>query len=97
MEEASYQMNTLYFCMYLTESEHGWAEFDISDFLTESCPGCKLVYYRQLKDGHVPMYREVKIEGPQSGLDCFKRWFHSTSYKDFVEKNPHKTPTEENI
>jgi hypothetical protein len=28
--------------------------------------GLKLVYYRKFKQGHIPMYREVKVRGPHA-------------------------------
>jgi hypothetical protein len=46
----------------------------IENFL-ETCQNARLVYYRELKDGHVPMHREVKIEGDASSIEHFNRWF----------------------
>lgn len=86
--------DTFYFCMNLTEGEHWCVQSDIEKFL-ETCADAHLVYYRQLKDGHVPMYREVKIEGSVSSIEHFKRWFSSTpspttAYTLNVVKNPYK-------
>jgi hypothetical protein len=86
--------DTFYFCMYLTENEHWCMQSTIEKFL-ETCANAKLVYYRQLKDGHVPMHREVKIEGSQSSVEHFKRWFASTpspqtAYSLDSVPNPHK-------
>lgn len=88
-------MKTFYFCLYLTESEHWCMESTIDKFLKEECPNTAIVYYRQLKEGHIPMHREVKLIGPESAIQCFKRWFSSTpkpdrSYALDVVKNPHR-------
>jgi hypothetical protein len=50
-----------YFRLKLTENEH----FIIEDSLREICEqgGLELLYYRKLKNGHVPLIREVKIKG----------------------------------
>lgn len=49
----------IYFCLDLTESEHEI----ISSELSEVCAtnGLELVYYRKLKEGHIPMIREIKV------------------------------------
>jgi phosphoribosylformylglycinamidine (FGAM) synthase PurS component len=54
-------INDYYFCLYLTESEHGIVE----DMISKMCfkNNLKLEYYRELKDFHVPCYREIKITG----------------------------------
>lgn len=53
--------DTVYFILNLTENEHYIVEDMIRDSLQESGYG-ELVYYRQLKQGHIPMRREVKIK-----------------------------------
>ena len=54
----------IYFCLYLTENEHYIAE----DKINRACDsfGAKLLYYRKIKSGHVPMWREAKIVGNQT-------------------------------
>lgn len=53
--------NEQYFCLHLTENEH----YIVEDMLRAFCNsnGLSVVYYRKLKNGHVPMYRECKITG----------------------------------
>ncbi len=53
-----------------------------------------LVYYRQLKDGHVPMYREVKVYGFIPDIMRFKTWMDTKGYSDHIEHNPYKVKTE---
>lgn len=55
--------NEFYFTTYATENEHYCIESD----LRQGCALFKLelMYYRSFKLGHVPMYRECKIKGPQ--------------------------------
>lgn len=51
-----------YFQLTLTENEH----YIVEDMLREFCatqPGMSVKYYRKLKLGHAPTYREVKIIG----------------------------------
>lgn len=84
-------METFYFCINLTSGEHEIVEHDIEKFIA-TCDNGKLVYYRQLKDGHIPMFREAKIEATQSVIDHFKRWCFADKFSighNFVQ-NPHK-------
>lgn len=86
---------TFYFCLKLTENEHYIVEDEIRDFLKKHTDDCRIIYYRKLKDGHVPMIREIKIEGSTSSIDCFKRWVTnypkpSKALIQYVVKNPHK-------
>jgi hypothetical protein len=75
----------LYFCLELTENEH----FIIKDELFRWClkNDLKLVYYRKLKEGHVPMFREVKIRGKNIGQA--KKFIKEKGL--VIEKNPHKS------
>jgi len=78
-----------YFCLELTENEH----FCVEDEISQICKtyGWELVYYRRLKDGHVPMYREVKITGDNI------RHINSLiqeKYSDFMKPNPYKETEE---
>jgi hypothetical protein len=45
-----------------TEEEHIVIEDAINEFCMQN-PDVKLLYYRKLKKGHVPMYRELKVQG----------------------------------
>ena len=80
----------LYFCLRLTENEHYLAMWDIQDKCKEL--GLEFKYYRQLKDGHVPLYREVKVVGTRTAVFKFKNWMASDGvWLDHqVERNPHK-------
>lgn len=76
-----------YFCLYLTADEHDIVEEEIR-VLTRYF-GCKLIYYRCLKEGHVNCYREVKITGPAGKLKTIARAI--TDYLDeSIVSNPHK-------
>jgi len=80
-------MDELYFCLHLTENEHDIVEHNIKEESEKL--GLELKYYRRLKDGHVPMYREVKVVGPKLSINQFKAWM-KTEYIDLqVERNPH--------
>ncbi len=77
-------MEELYFCLYLTENEHYIVEDDITDKCREY--NCKLIYYRPLKEGHVPCYREVKITGNKPDFNKIKEYIKTLD----PEPNPHK-------
>jgi len=53
--------NQLYFRLSLTENEH----YIVNDMLSQKCSelGVDLLYYRKLKNGHIPTIREVKVVG----------------------------------
>lgn len=72
------------FCLKLTENEH----YIVEDMIQAECDrlGLKLEFYRELEDGHVPMYREVKITGKTELLNDF---FDKEHLADFVEPHPH--------
>jgi hypothetical protein len=74
-----------YFCMDLTEGEHFVVEDMLRTFCNEN--GMELVYYREIKTGHIPCIREVKVrhDAGNRGLflrfmdeqvtwDCARRW-----------------------
>ena len=58
--------NELYFTLNLTENEH----YIVEDMIREFCKqnGLTVLYYRKLKEGHVPMRRECKVKGDISKL-----------------------------
>lgn len=76
----------IYFCLYLTENEH----FIIENELKNVCNklNLKLQYYRKLKDGHVPTYREVKIIG--DNINKIKKYIKESKLYLHITKNPHK-------
>lgn len=82
-------MDELYFCLRLTEFEHLLAEGSIRHW-ADICGGVEVRYYRKLKDGHVPMYREVKLTGQREQLNRFEAWMRSEKFDKHVEQNPHK-------
>lgn len=84
-------MSELYFCLHLTESEHWIVE---SNFI-KKCKelGLTLSYYRELKDGHIPMYREIKIVGEKENLNRFEAWMVEDYYSENIKKNPNKDNT----
>jgi hypothetical protein len=74
--------------MHLTENEHYIAEWDFQ----EKCEvlGLTIVYYRKLKEGHVPMYREIKVKGERLAINQFKKFLKEKFYTEQIERNPHK-------
>lgn len=80
--------DTFYFCMNLTENEHYVVESDFDKKCKEL--GMALVYYRVLKDGHVPMFREVKVQGTKRGIKTFKTFLVKERYTNHMQSNPHK-------
>lgn len=81
-------MDEIYFCLNLTENEH----YIVEDMIRKECNrlDCQLKYYRQLKEGHIPMYREVKVCGTMKQLNSLKKYFHKEYISDNFEENPHK-------
>jgi hypothetical protein len=74
-----------YFCLYLTENEHFIVEDQLRDLCIEH--EWELVYYRQLKDGHWPCYREVKIKGDNNR---YIKDLINKLYGDHIKPNPYK-------
>ena len=66
----------MYFRLELTEGEHGCIEREIKDFCEENNHELQLIYYRQVKTGHIPMIREIKVRGQHLG-----------KFKDFLKQN----------
>lgn len=85
LEDVQYTLEEMYFCLYLTENEHYIVQDQLA--LKCLCEGWKLMYYRELNEGHVPMYREVKIFGHRS---MFERYMNQTGLVDHIRRNPHK-------
>jgi len=79
-------MDDLYFCIKLTEAEHQIG----AEKLKEACDraGVKLVFWRKLIDGHVPMFREVKVQGTQPQLDEIKKFIRDQQWLPRIERNP---------
>jgi len=58
--------DTLYFRTHYTQWEHEYLENLLREELEKR--GCELIYYRQFKRGHVPMWREGKTDARRSTL-----------------------------
>lgn len=78
----------LYFCLYLTSGEHEIVEYTLMQKCIEL--NLNLKYYRELKDGHIPMYREVKVIGEHENLNRFKAFLKLEHYDDNIAPNPYK-------
>lgn len=80
----------LYFCLRLTENEHHIVSWDIQDKCKEL--DLEFIYCRELKEGHVPLYREVKVSGTRTQIFKLKNWMRSEGVRldCQVEGNPHK-------
>lgn len=65
-------MNELYFCLRGTENEHGIIEGEILDECRKH--GCEMVYYRKLKEGHIPLHRECKVVGNGPSFNRLKAY-----------------------
>lgn len=75
--------NEWYFCLKLTENEHHIVE----GMLRNISPASKVVYYRELKEGHIPMIREVKVRGYINSVQAFMRKEQIFSH---IVENPHR-------
>lgn len=80
--------NELYFCLNLTENEHGVIEGMLLDLCSDKL---KMNYYRELKDGHIPMYREVKFVGD---IGIVRKFIKNNKLEDCIKKNPHRVNNE---
>lgn len=91
-EEVYYDGVSFYFTTYLTENEH----YIVADMIETECKkrGFEFVYYRKFKEGHVPMYRECKINAHKSDvvkmLEDLKIEFGNANQKVWAEG--HKVP-----
>ena len=79
--------NELYFCLHLTENEH----YIICSELEELCEkhDLELLYYRQLKEGHVPMFREIKLRGE---IGYVRGYIEKAKLEEHIVPNPHRRP-----
>lgn len=77
----------LYFCLYLTESEHWIVENDINKMC--GYLNLRLCYYRELKEGHIPMFREIKISGNGTSIKRFKKYMRQEKYDEHIKENPY--------
>ena len=75
----------LYFCLQLTENEHGVVMGELEDLCKDH--DLELLYYRELKDGHVPMYREIKLKGD---IGYVKGYLKKNKLEEYIEINPHR-------
>ena len=74
----------LYFCLHLTESEHYIVEDQIKNFCVNN--DLTLKYYRKFKNGHIPMYREIKVIGKNLGI--FKKFLKDNLISDYIKGIP---------
>lgn len=79
-----------YFQLYLTENEHYCVEDDIFKYCRDN--GLTMNYYRPLKHGHEPCFRECKVTG--ADLRAFKKWLMKNSPPLLREEMdlPHENP-----
>jgi hypothetical protein len=77
----------LYFCLKLTTDEHSIMEGVIRKEAARL--NCKVLYYRTMKNGHVAMFREVKLEGETQNINRFKDWIVDCKIDKDIE-SPYK-------
>lgn len=77
--------NEVYLCLHLTENEHYVVEGILRNKFN-------VVYYRKLKDGHIPMYREVKILAKKHEVENFFA-SNEVMLTEHVEPNPWRDKT----
>ena len=88
------EIKQLYFCIKLTENEHYICAAELEQDCKRS--GAKIVYWRKLNDGHVQMYREVKVQGNKYQVNTVKKWIKGQKWDKYhIEKNPYKLTDEE--
>lgn len=77
----------IYFCIKANEAEHKYIE----DELRQRCAIhlCKVDFYRPLKDGHINLYKEVRITGPREEIEHVRNFLQGGMNIRF-ERNPHK-------
>lgn len=75
----------LYFCLRLTESEHGIVQGELESLCKNH--NLELLYYRELKDGHIPMYREIKLKGD---IGYVRGYIAKNKLEEYIETNPHR-------
>jgi hypothetical protein len=75
-----------YGCLNLTENEH----YIIKDELEKFCKANVLVlhYYRKLKRGHVPCYREFKVSGHSLHMSLLDKFLEEHKLFEHMERNP---------
>ncbi len=73
-----------YFCLHLTESEHNFVKYDIEEYCKNN--KLQLKYYRKFKNGHIPMYREVKVIGKT--INRFKQFLKINMIENYIVKIP---------
>lgn len=83
-------MEELYFCLHLTGDEHDIVNYNLAQKCHEL--GLELKYYRKLKEGHRPMYREVKVVGEKLKINLLKKYMRESFLDEQVERNPWKVP-----
>lgn len=77
--------NEIYFCLNLTSNEHWVIENELKEFCYKH--DLDLVYYRELKEGHIPMHREVKIRGD---IGYVRGYIRENKLEEHIVPNPHR-------
>lgn len=81
-------MEDLYFCIKLTEAEHTACEAKLKAECERT--GAKFLFWRKLVDGHVPLFREVKVQGNSIQLNEIRKFMHDNKWIPRCERNPWK-------
>lgn len=81
-------MDDLYFCIKLNEVDHTNCEKE----LKEECErlGAKFHFWRKLVDGHVPLFREVKVTGTQHQVQEVNKFLVQKRWHNYLMRNPWK-------
>jgi hypothetical protein len=76
-----------YGCLNLTEAEHYIIEEELKRLCNDNC--LTLHYYRKLKEGHVPCYREFKVSGHKLNMSKLDEYIEESGIFNHLERNPH--------
>lgn len=80
---------SLYMCLRLaSDDEHKEAYMDMAKFIVALRGRLSLLWYRPLRDGHVPNHMEVKFRGSHKAIAKFKRWFSPNTAA--IVENPNR-------
>ena len=73
----------MYFRVRATENEHSFHEDDIRKYAEKH--DIQVIYYRKIRTGHIPTFREVKLSGPRGKLIEFRILFQDTIDEEWRE------------
>lgn len=74
------KIEELYARTYLTESEHDFVEDEIRQYCQEN--EIKFIYYRKIKTGHIPCFREFKVSGTRGQIMKFVEYLNEKELID---------------